>query len=185
MGCDIHAAIEYRESTEGPWKALLFKDPQFGKLSWHDKELTASLDIDRDYDLFAILGNVRNGLGFAGVKTGEGFDPMSDGRGIPDDISHEAYEALSEEHSATWVTLAEILAYDWDRTTKHTGCVTLSTFAKWERTREWNPEPDSWSGGVSGERATRSAPVAQPDRAGVSKTLSAWVQIPSGAPRKL
>jgi hypothetical protein len=147
MGCDIHPAIEYRESEVGPWKALLAKDPYFGKREWHDKEYTASLDIGRDYDLFAILGNVRNNRGFAGEKTGERFAPMSDCRGVPDDISPEARDVLSNEHSATWVTLAEILAYDWDRTSTHRGCVNPAEFAKWDRTKN---RPDSWSGGVAG-----------------------------------
>ena len=42
---------------------------------------------DRNYNVFSILANVRNGYGFAGVRTGSGFDPISDGRGLPDDLS--------------------------------------------------------------------------------------------------
>ena len=149
MGCDIHPAIEFRQSAEMPWKTLLNKNPYFGKYG-DEKEMTASLHIDRDYDLFAVLGNVRNGSGFAGCDTGDGFDSISDGRGVPDDISDEAREALSDEHSATWFTLAEILAFDWDRSTKHRGCVSVGTFAKWDRMKEFNPQPEEWSGGCSG-----------------------------------
>lgn len=149
MGCDIHPAIEYRQSPEQPWKALLNKNPYFGKYG-DEKEFTARLDIGRDYDLFAVLGNVRNGSGFAGCDTGDGFDSISDNRGVPDDISDEAREALSDEHSATWVTLAEILAFDWDRSTKHRGWVNGIEFEKWDRMKQWNPQPESWCGGVSG-----------------------------------
>ena len=60
MGCDIHPAIEYRQ--DGAWKAVLFPNKHFGKYEG-EPEFTAKIDIGRDYDLFAILGNVRNGLG--------------------------------------------------------------------------------------------------------------------------
>jgi hypothetical protein len=57
----------------------------------------------RNYDLFAILANVRNGSGFAGCDTGDGFVSMVDlgagagdlgddgrhQRGVPDDMSAE------------------------------------------------------------------------------------------------
>jgi hypothetical protein len=49
----------------------------------------------RGYDVFAILGNVRNGTGFAGVKTSSGFVPISDGRGIPDDLSPQIRDHLT------------------------------------------------------------------------------------------
>ena len=68
-------------------------------------------------------------------------------RGVPEDISDAARAALSNEHSATWVTLAEILAYDWDRSTKHRGWVDAMTFERWDRMKEWNSTPDSWCGG--------------------------------------
>ena len=43
----------------------------------------------RNYDVFSILANVRNGYGFAGVRTSGGFNPISDGRGIPADLGEE------------------------------------------------------------------------------------------------
>lgn len=131
MGTDIYAAIEYYNGIGVP-------------------EMSAHVDIDRDYDLFAILGNVRNGVAFAGVKTGNGFVPMSDQRGYPDDITPEADAVMSHEHSATWVTLAEILAYDWTRTTSKWGVVNAIEFERWDRMREWEPEPRSYCGGVTG-----------------------------------
>lgn len=50
---------------------------------------------DRHYDVFSILADVRNGYGFAGVKTSSGFVPISDGRGIPDDLSQEIRDHLA------------------------------------------------------------------------------------------
>lgn len=43
----------------------------------------------RNYDVFAILASVRNGVGFAGVITGSGFNPIDNPRGLPDDLSDE------------------------------------------------------------------------------------------------
>jgi hypothetical protein len=43
----------------------------------------------RNYDLFAMLAGVRNGRGFAGIKTGDGFIPISEPRGWPADLSPE------------------------------------------------------------------------------------------------
>lgn len=151
MGTDIHAAIEYRQDGDAAWQALLTPNKYHGRYK-NEPELTARVDIDRDYDVFSILGNVRNGYGFAGVPTGSGFAPISDGRGVPADITPEAREALSNEHSATWVTLAEILAYDWTRTTKKQGVVNGVTYEKWDRMKQWVKAPDNYCGGISGGR---------------------------------
>jgi hypothetical protein len=140
MGCDIHPAIEYRTHESAPWIALMYPNKYFGKWD-HEPEFTARLDVSRDYDLFAILGNVRNEVGLA---------PITDNRGVPDDISPEARGVLSNEHSPTWMNLAEILAHDWDRSSKHRGCVSAPVFEKWDRVKEWNPQPESWCGAVSG-----------------------------------
>lgn len=48
----------------------------------------------RNYDVFAILGNVRNGSGFAGTRTSSGFEPISDQRGLPYDLSQEIRDHL-------------------------------------------------------------------------------------------
>jgi len=152
MGCDIHAAIEFRGS-DGKWAALMVPNKHFGR--WDgEAEYTSRVDINRDYDLFAVLGNVRNGTGFAGCDMGDGFDSISDRRGVPEDISDAAKEALSDEHSATWVTLAEILAFDWDRATKHRGWVSSTEFEKWDRMKEWNPAPKSYCGGGNFKKIT-------------------------------
>lgn len=49
---------------------------------------------DRNYDVFSILANVRNGYGFAGVVTSSGFEPIAPGRGLPDDLSQEIRDHL-------------------------------------------------------------------------------------------
>ena len=42
--------------------------------------------------LFAILAGVRNGYGFAGCDTGDGFRPIAPPRGLPGDVSPEVAE---------------------------------------------------------------------------------------------
>lgn len=147
MGCDIHFYVERR--VDGKWVTA----DKWGK-DEDDNNRTVSLGGsyygDRNYDLFAILANVRNGHGFAGVKTGEGFVPISEPRGIPNDASSE-YRAYAESwgmygHSHSYLTVAEIMAYDWTQTTKKQGWVTRKQYARYKV----RGAPDSWSGGVSG-----------------------------------
>lgn len=151
MGTDIHAAIEYWDGYR--WTALLWPNKWAGE-DFGDPEpepaMTAQLDFDRNYNAFAILANVRNGRGFAGVITGEGFNPLSDHRGLPDDITKEGQHACSGDHSDTHVYLDEILAYDWTQQTTLYGVVDAVTFEKWDRVKEWDPRPDSWCGSVGG-----------------------------------
>jgi hypothetical protein len=75
----------------------------------------------RNYDLFAILADVRNGRGFAGSYTGEGFNPIADTKGVPDDMSDvlkEAYEYWEGDgHSHSWFTVKELTEYDWEQKT--------------------------------------------------------------------
>lgn len=150
MGTDIHAAIEYRESSEHPWAALKYPNKYFGK--WEDEpEFTTRLPIDRDYDLFAILANVRNGRGFAGVITGDGFNVISEQRGLPEDITSEARESgCTGEHSATWLSLADLLEFDWEQVATLRGVVDAPNFEYFDRMREWNYAPKEWFGDVDG-----------------------------------
>lgn len=76
----------------------------------------------RNYNLFAILADVRNGRGFAGSYTGEGFNPIAEPKGIPNDLSPEVTESFhyweGDGHSHSWFTLQDLLDYDWDQNTK-------------------------------------------------------------------
>jgi hypothetical protein len=61
-------------------------------LNWIEylkREFQADPSSARNYDWFAILADVRNGRGFAGVSTGEGFNVTAMPKGLPDDISDE------------------------------------------------------------------------------------------------
>lgn len=101
MGTDIHAVAEcYRDGR------------------WHLVE--ADIPRDRNYRAFAVLADVRNGYSFAGIGTGDPVTPIDEPRGLPDDLSPELRAALEQkrwllgDHSISWVTLEELLAYDLD-----------------------------------------------------------------------
>lgn len=66
--------------------------------------------IDRNYLLFAILANVRNQYN---------IQPISQPKGLPKDVSHEVKKQNDEEngdaHTRSWLTLKELLEYDWQQ----------------------------------------------------------------------
>lgn len=136
MGTDIHAVFEVRNSS-GVWEAA------------------GQPDETRHYRLFAALAGVRNGVGFAGVDTGDAVVPLSPPRGVPDCASSEYLEragSMGEDgHSHSWLLLAELLAYDWTRPIVTRGLVPLDTYANWRGFAEglgW--APNSWSSSVFG-----------------------------------
>lgn len=170
MGCDIHCHVEVR--TEDGWKHVwptLVADkadvdaypedyvdyPGTIVDSYEEYEKVAPswehpLQIHRNYNLFAILADVRNGVGFAGMKTGEGFNIICEPRGAPDDISAETAWDLhnweADGHSHSWLTLRELLDFDWDQTTHHVGVVSPKEYAHWKE----HGFPSYWSAEVSG-----------------------------------
>lgn len=103
---------------------------------------------DRNYAKFAVLGDVRNGYGFAGVPTFVPITPISSDRGMPYDISKEAKAKLSHEHSPGWVTLQELEDYDFTKPQTVTGVVTERQFLEHYVMRK---DPENWSGGISGQ----------------------------------
>lgn len=138
MGCDIHMWAEilrtnykgemtwdtvgnvfpydyYREDE--PTVIHFYADDETTEIDEWNRPLTEHPYHNRNYDLFAILAGVRNGSGFAGSVTGEGFTPISPPRGIPDDASayyrHKVDEYGVDGHSHSWVTLKELHAFDW------------------------------------------------------------------------
>jgi len=150
MGCDIHFYAEKR--VDGKWVSADQWEHEDGYSHVpSEKEFYNS----RNYDLFAILADVRNGRGFAGCKTGNGFNPISHPKGLPEDVSAEVKVASDEMsgdgHSHSWFTLVELLTYDWTQVAKKRGWVNGILFYKWKKFSSKEGEPDSWCGGVSGE----------------------------------
>lgn len=163
MGTDIHMACEVRRN--GKWELVtdkVFKNRWYNpdsESSWAKDEYTDVPYDCRCYNLFAILADVRNGYGFAGCRTGDSFNPISLPKGYPEDMCDElksdiddyAYDEragfLSNEHSASWLTLKELLDYDWNQMHRDYGYVSEDTYRDFIMK---GLQPNSWSGGVYG-----------------------------------
>ena len=131
IGTDIHIAAEF------------YKDG-----SWHLANIV--LTQDRNYRAFAVLANVRNGVGFAGFSTGEALIPISEPRGLPDDMSPELRTKLEMKikddedaeqfwlgnQSFSWVTLKELLEYDLDAPVTVRGYVSREAAQRYRETGE-------------------------------------------------
>lgn len=196
MGCDIHTHAEVL--TNGKWvkagKSFPNRYYREGKpnqidddgFEWNGK-LTDQPYQGRNYDLFAMLADVRNGHGFAGIKTGEGFNPICAPKGLPENVSKEVQKQIlvfvgdgddecslsqvagwcdsnysewveygksatsPDYHSASWFTVAELLAYDWDQITMHRGVITLKQYEEC-KVKDGGQPVGGWSGAISGPR---------------------------------
>ncbi|GAI60500.1 unnamed protein product, partial [marine sediment metagenome] len=87
MGCDIHLFVEKR--VGGNWVPA---DKWVPDKESEDKDALMVPYGNRYYDgrnyhLFAILADVRNNFGFAGIDRGDQFNPISDPRGLPQDVT--------------------------------------------------------------------------------------------------
>lgn len=149
MGCDIHFYVEARKdrswSSADRWTHDLYGEGSGPGVAFEDRFYNG-----RNYDLFAILADVRNGIGFAGIDTGDGFNVIAPPRGLPADASPEV-RAASEEwgcdgHSRSYFTVKELLDFDWNQVTRHRGWVGYEEYQVYKR----NGSPDNWCGGVSG-----------------------------------
>lgn len=185
MGTDIHLFCETRE-PDGPWVLTpIIWGCQYckesGKMENHKDGKVELVECywchgtkqelgfsGRNYNLFSILADVRNGFGFAGIPTGEGFVPISKPRDLPEDMSddlrrlveHDDENIFNEfdkkygegwigDHSYSWITLAELLLNDWDQKTVHRGQVEPATWIEWKTSG--SKEPKQWSVGHFGK----------------------------------
>lgn len=107
---------------------------------------------DRNYCFFAVLADVRNGRGFAGISTGDGFNPIAEVRGLPEDVSMEIKRENDywscDAHSHSYFTLKELLEYDWDQRTIHRGIIDEREYARMLATK--SPSPMYWAGTTCG-----------------------------------
>jgi hypothetical protein len=151
MGCDIHLYVEAKKN--GKWEAIdkwqTDSDGYFC-VPYEERFYTG-----RNYNLFSILADVRNGYGFAGSDTGDGFKPISSPKGNPSDISEqvkaESDKWGSDGHSHSFLTLKELLDYDWTQKTTLRGTVNAVEYFKWSQfEKDQGNGPESYCGSVSG-----------------------------------
>lgn len=93
MGCDIHTYCE-RKNAKGEWEYVAGVTP----FDW------------RSYGVFGWL---------AGVRNYSAITPISDQRGMPEDVSEDVlgeYERWGDDaHSASWLSLNELLSVDYSK----------------------------------------------------------------------
>lgn len=136
---------------------------------WVDIE--SKFEQNRHYQLFAVLADVRNGRGFAGITTGERVRPIAAPRGLPHDFLmvgdahpiadllhmdphrrkwHQDGEPLDVwmgDHSHSWLTADEMLRwYANAPTVVQTGILDRETYSKWDQTTP----PEAYCGAISG-----------------------------------
>ena len=166
MGCDIHVFVE-KKSENGVWEAVYGESCM---LDWYREQLEKAIKNDngnsiefytervnqnlepaldwlydgRCYDLFALLADVRNR---------NDITPISEPKGLPDDISKEIEEEADvwkyDGHSYSYYTLAELNEYI---ETHKNVCFTNGGYVSRSEYVTFLKEgcPSSWCGGVGG-----------------------------------
>lgn len=155
MGTDIHG---------GFIKVVFENDKVVSK-----QAIKSNWEMDRNYTLFAILADVRNGYGFAGCYRHEPLKSIAEDRGIPsfievkeesytEDLYNKWYGRWDEEkefgeylgdHSFTYMTIKEIL--DWEGWNNHLSQGGVVEVNHYHSTIAKGKEPEYWSGGISGK----------------------------------
>lgn len=160
------AGVKYEPSCDYRYAGTRHPDNPAYRV-WNDEDAAKPIDFDdddppslapwfndRNYDLFAMLANVRNGYGFAGVDTGDAFEPIFMPRGVPESASPEYKREVEgwdcDGHSHSHATVAELRAYfehTGSRQRMASGCVTPEQYIA---LRDKGTRPTCWSGGISG-----------------------------------
>ena len=153
MGTDIHMIAEVRKN--GKWETIL--DNIFN--GWTDEKTCVPYQF-RNYNLFAILANVRNGVGFGGCITGETLNYISLPKGYPDDMDERSEEFLSYEHSGSWLTLKEIFDFNWLQEHRRAGYVSEDAY---KNCIMKNLYPTDWCGDIYGKDIEKVSPKEMED----------------------
>lgn len=172
MGCDIHISIQ-RQNADGAWVEIPWQETPWdeNKPTLPDIAVAPKGFGNRNYDLFAILADVRNGYGFAGCLTCEPWPPIAQPRGLPEGFSEDAvlpnpdmrHYASSEheprwlgDHSHSWLLLSELDAFAWDLTcSRQYGYVEAAVY---EELKDRNLPPPDYCGGISGKGIVEYTP---------------------------
>ena len=164
MGTDIYMIAEVRNPKTNKWEVV--KDPVFPDS--HDPDnLTCVPYTARNYNLFAILANVRNGTGFAGCITGETLNTIAPPKGYPEDGSdslkrdlqdhpysyydtpeYEDYPHVCNGYGASYYTLQELLDFNWEQPHRNYGALSEEEFKESVYKGKY---PQGWSAEVWGD----------------------------------
>lgn len=144
MGCDIHLYVEKR-LNDGRWGCVdYFKtNPFYSDDPLNEKEYEhISIYNSRDYALFATLANVRN---YGDIT------PISEPRGLPDDVSDIVEKASNDwgdnGHSHSWFTAKELFIHkNKCPFTKHSGLISPEAQEKLDK---YGIVPAMWCQGTN------------------------------------
>jgi hypothetical protein len=164
MGCDIHMWAEIRkrdkwESTEDVFDNEYYDPKRESKVDsdgyeWN-AEKTDQPYTGRNYGLFGILADVRNGRGFAGCDLGDKKNIIAEPKGIPEDASVKvkagAFDYGEDGHSHSWFTLKELQDFDWKQTALLRGIVDPEGYIEFTK----KGKPQSYCGDVSGHKVQK------------------------------
>jgi len=162
MGCDIHCYAEVKRGKKWVKVAKVFDNPYYdpkhkGKYSWNTPKTDQPYG-DRNYDLFGILADVRNGRGFAGCDLGDGFVPIAMPKGLPSDVSDKVKKISNEwggdGHSHSYFTVDELLKYDWTQKSKLRGYIKSEQYRKWVESGRGEPK-GGYCGDVNGNNVIK------------------------------
>ena len=147
MGTDIHGRLQTRYNSTDKWRDA------------------GEIECDRNYRVFAMLADVRNGAAFAGVKTHKSITPIAPPRGLPEDIElsqrddntliiHDPWDDEAPlqhynlgDHSFSWVTLKELVDWPgWQKTLHMVGLLAPEEMARVQRE---GGAPNKWCGGTN------------------------------------
>lgn len=133
MGCDIHSYAEVK-NKDGAWESVgaIFANPYYDaerpESEWNMPRTVHPYQ-HRNYDLFALLADVRNQFGII---------PIAGARGLPDDVSPEVTKESKEYdcdgHSHTWLLLSELQQVDYANIPVTTsGVMKAATYKSWDK----------------------------------------------------
>jgi len=153
MGTDIHGVFQ-RKTSDGAWQ-----------------DVPSKYDFDRHYQLFAVLAGVRNGVGFAGVPTGDPVRPIAEPRGLPADfevVQGDLHPIASEDllppysrkywteedplelwmggHPYSWLLADEMLKWSPPGNVGKTGVLSREQYLAWDKVSP----PESYCGRIWG-----------------------------------
>jgi len=102
MGCDIHLFTEMRDTPDSPWRSVKVTHAcSCGGTTagcYWCKGTGRRVYHDRNYSLFGQLADVRNY---------NGYEPVAEPRGLPDDLSPELRALFDERHGLDYDTVEE------------------------------------------------------------------------------
>jgi hypothetical protein len=117
MGTDIHGVFQAK--IDNKWETV-----------------ETEFEFNRHYQLFAILADVRNGYGFAGIPTGDAVVPISEPKGLPKEKRIMEMEEMCDfgDHSFSWLSDKEML--DWyngpEITVGRCGIISRKAYIAWD-----------------------------------------------------